>query len=336
MKSSFLDLRNYLLLFTWITAAGCAVGPDFRTPAAPGVKTFTEKPMPAETVSAPGAGGTPQRFETGVNIPEQWWTLFHSQALDRLIRRALVNSPTVAEAEAALREARENLSARTGTVYYPSVDGDLSATRQKTTGASFGQPDAPGSTFTLMNASVNVSYALDIFGGGRRELEALRADVDNRCFRLEGARITLSASIVTTAVKEASLRSRLRAMEEIVVSQTEQLKLVERKFLLGGISRSDVLAQRTQLAQTKATLPPLENELARTRHQLAVLCGRFPGEEGLPQFELEDLNLPTDLPVSLPSSLVRQRPDIRSSEELLHATSARVGVATANLYPRIT
>jgi NodT family efflux transporter outer membrane factor (OMF) lipoprotein len=336
VKSTFCFMREVLVLFTLVSAAGCAVGPDFRTPAAPGVKAYTEKPMPAETVSAPGMGGAPQRFTDGGDIPEQWWTLFHSQTLDRLIRQALANSPTVAEAEAALREARENLRARTGTVYYPSIDGDLSATRQKTTGASLGQPDAPGSTFTLINASVDVSYSLDIFGGGRRELEALRARADNQRFRLEGARLTLSASIVTTAVKEASLRARIRATEEIVTSQTEQLELVERQFLLGGISRSDVLAQRTQLAQTKATLPPLEDELARTRHQLAALCGRFPGEEGLPEFELEDLRLPPDLPLSLPSTLARQRPDIRASEELLHAASAQIGVATANLYPRIT
>jgi NodT family efflux transporter outer membrane factor (OMF) lipoprotein len=329
-------VKKICFFFAWITLAGCAVGPDFRAPGAPGVKSFTEEPMPGETVSAPGTGGETQHFTVNRDIPEQWWTLFHSQTLDRLIRQALAGSPTVEEAEAALREARENLRARTGTVYYPSIDGDLSATRQKSTGASFGQPDAPGSTFTLINASVNVSYALDIFGGGRRELEALRAQTDNRRFLLEGARLTLSASVVTTAVKEASLRARIRATEEIVKSQAEQLELVERQFVLGGISRSDVLAQKTQLAQTKATLPPLENELARTRHQLAALCGRFPGEEGLPVFELDDLDLPTDLPLSLPSSLARQRPDIRASEGLLHAASAQVGVATANLYPHIT
>jgi NodT family efflux transporter outer membrane factor (OMF) lipoprotein len=336
VKSSLRYLRKSLVLFMLITVAGCAVGPDFRTPAAPGVKTYTEKYLPVETVSAPGAAGASQRFADGGDIPQQWWTLFHSEPLDRLIRQALADSPTVAAAESALRQARENLRARTGTVYYPSVDGNLSVARQKSTGASFGQPDAPGSTFSLFNASVNVSYALDIFGGGRRELEALRAQVDYRRFQLEGAHITLTANIVTTAVKEASLRARIRATEEIVTLQAKQLELVERQFILGGISRSDVLAQRTQLAQTKATLPPLENELARTRHQLAALSGRFPGEKGLPEFELESLRLPPDLPVSLPSSLVRHRPDIRASEELLHAASAQVGVATANLYPQIT
>jgi NodT family efflux transporter outer membrane factor (OMF) lipoprotein len=329
-------MKKTLVLFAWITTAGCAVGPDFRTPAAPGVKTYTGEPLPATTVTAPGLGGAPQRFTDGGEIPDQWWTLFHSESLDRLIRQALADSPTVAEAEAALRQARENLQARTGTVYYPAVDGDLSLTRQKSTGASFGQPDAAGSTFTLFNASVNVSYALDIFGGGRRELEALRTQVDFQHFQLKGAHITLSANIVTTAVKEASLRARIRATEEIITLQAKQLELVERQFLLGGISRSDVLAQRAQLAQTRATLPPLENELAQTRHQLAALSGRFPGEKGLPEFELENLRLPTDLPVSLPSSLVRNRPDIRAAEELLHAASAQVGVATANLYPRIT
>jgi NodT family efflux transporter outer membrane factor (OMF) lipoprotein len=292
--------------------------------------------MPVETVSAPGVGGAPQRFADGGDIPDQWWTLFHSEPLDLLVRRALAESPTLAAAEAALRQARENLRARTGTVYYPSLDGNLSAARQKVTGASNGQPDAGSSIFTLLNASVSVSYALDIFGGGRRELEALRAQVDNQRFLLEGAHLTLTANVVTTAVREASLRAQIRATEEIMAAQAKQLEMVERQYLLGGACHADVLAQQAQLAQTRATLPPLEKELAQTRNLLAVLSGRFPGEAELPEFRLEELQLPHELPVSLPSSLVRQRPDIRASEELLHAAGANVGVATANLYPRIT
>jgi NodT family efflux transporter outer membrane factor (OMF) lipoprotein len=325
-----------ILLLAWLAAAGCAVGPDYRPPAAPAVKVYTEDPLPMETVSAPGVGGVAQVFSDGGDIPGQWWALFHSEALDRLIRRALASSPTVAAAEAALVEARESLRARTGTVYYPSLDGGLSASRSKVTGASFGQPGAFDSTFTLINASVSVSYALDLFGGGRRELEALRARVDSERFQLEGARLALSAGIVTTAVKEASLRERIRTTAEIIASQTEQLELVERKYQLGGIPRSDVLAQKTQLAQTKASLPPLEIELARTRHQLAALCGGFPDEKGVPRFELKRLRLPRALPVSLPSSLAHQRPDIRAAEALFHAATAQVGVETANLYPHIT
>ena len=336
MESSRQYLKNTLLVLVWIAIAGCTVGPNFRTPPSPGVNTYTEKPIPAETVSAPSLGGAPQRLLHGEDIPDQWWTLFHSDPLDLLIRRALADSPTLAAAEAALLQARENLRARTGTVVYPSVDANLSATRQRASGASLGLGDAAATTFNLFNASVAVSYTLDIFGSGRRELEGLRAQVDYQRFLLEGAHLTLTSNIVTAGIKEASLRAQLQAYGEIVASQTKQLEMVERQSLIGGASQSDVLAQQTQLAQTKAILPPLEKDLAQNRNLLAVLSAQYPGDATLPEFRLEALQLPQELPVSLPSSLVRNRPDVRAAEELLHTASANVGVASANLYPQIT
>lgn len=315
---------------------GCAVGPDFRAPPPPKTDVYTAAPLPPETAAAPVAGGAAQRFVAGREIPAEWWTLFHSAGLDRLIRRALEESPTLAAAQAALRQAQENRRARLGALF-PSVDANFSVDRQKFTGASFGEPDAPGSLFTLYNASVSVSYSLDLFGGTRRGLEALRAQLDYQRYLLEGSHLTLTSNIVTAAVQESSLRARLRATGEIIAAGEEQLRLVERRFQLGGASRADLLAQQAQLAQTLATLPPLEKELAQTRHQLAVLAGRLPGEAAaLPEFELADLHLPPELPVSLPSELVRQRPDIRAAEELLHEASARIGVATANLFPKLT
>lgn len=336
MESHNRYLKYSLVIFAWITIAGCAVGPDFRTPPAPEVKSYTEKPIPAETVSAPGIGGETQRFVEGGDIPAQWWSLFHSEPLDKLIRRALEDNPTLAASEAALRQAGENLSARAGTVLFPSVDANLSASRQRVSGASSGLTDSVAGTFNLFNASVGISYTLDIFGGGRRELEALRAQVDFQRFQLEGAHLTLSSNIVTAAVKEASLRATIQAYRDIVASQTKQLQMVERQSFIGGASRADVLAQQTQLAQTMVILPPLENDLARNRNLLAVLSGQLPGNAVLPEFRLEDFQLPVELPVSLPSSLVRNRPDVRASEELMHAASANVGVATANLFPQIT
>ena len=336
MRIFFRRRKALVLASVGTLIAGCAVGPDFRTPDAPIVKEYTTERLPSETVSAPGTGGAAQRFVADLDIPGQWWTLFRSEALDRLIRKALHDSPTIAAAKARLREAEENLRVRGGTVYFPSVDGDFSTVRQKTTGASFGQPKAEANTFTLFNASVNVSYTLDIFGGNRRELEALRAQVDYQRFQLEAAHLALTSNIVTSAVMEAALRAQVQVTKEIVEMLRKQLDLVRAKFELGGASRPDVLEQRTLLAQTLATLPPLEKELAKTRHQLAVYAGSFPGEGGIPQFRLEDLELPVDIPVSVPSELVRRRPDIRASEELLHAACAQVGVATANLYPKIT
>jgi NodT family efflux transporter outer membrane factor (OMF) lipoprotein len=228
------------------------------------------------------------------------------------------------------------LNALVGSVLYPKVDASASVTREKISGAAFGQPNARFSPFTLYNASVNVSYALDFFGGARRELEALESQVDVQRFLLEGAYLTITSNIVTTAVKEASLRAQIQSLQEIMAAQQKQFDLVELQFKLGGAARTDVLAQRTQLAQTRATLPPLEKELAQTRYLLAAFAGRLPSEStALPEFTLEGLQLPAELPVSLPSSLVRQRPDIRATEALLHAASAQVGVATANQYPQV-
>jgi len=322
--------------FAILVLSGCAVGPDYRPPEAPSVKTYTAEGLPAETARARGTAGTVQRFNAGRDIPAEWWALFQSDQLDQVIREALHNNPTLAAAQATLRQARENLKAVAGSALFPSVNANASATRQKISGAAFGQPDNNFSPFTLYNASVQVSYPLDFFGGARRELEALKSQVDFQAFQLEAAYLTISANIVTTAIREASLRAQLRAMEEITVSEEKQLALVERQFQLGAVSRPDVLAQRAQLGQTRAQVPPLEKALFQTRHQLAVLAGKMPGDSGtVPTFELDMLRLPEDLPVSLPSTFVRQRPDIRASESLLHAANAQIGVAAANMLPQI-
>jgi NodT family efflux transporter outer membrane factor (OMF) lipoprotein len=316
--------------------AGCAVGPDFRRPAAPAAASYTAGALPSETASAPGTGGASQRFVAGGEIPARWWELFRSPTLDRWIREGLANSPTLDAAEAALRRAQEVRRARAGELL-PSVDGSASVSRQKPSGAALGGSNLEINPFTLYNASVDVSYVLDLFGKTRRGLEALQAQVDYQGFQLEGARLTLASNIATAAFQEASLRGQLRATREILATQEELLGLVEKQFELGGIARTDVLAQRASLAQTRATLPPLEKRLSQTRHLLAVLAGRFPGDAAdLPEFGLDDFELPEELPVSVPSSLARQRPDIRSAEEVLHAASAAVGVATANLYPQVT
>jgi NodT family efflux transporter outer membrane factor (OMF) lipoprotein len=340
MKISSLQPRELIrLLPLWILAAlvvgGCTVGPDFHRPEALKTGKYISTVLPEKTVSAPGEAGAAQRFVPGRDIPAQWWELFHSEALDRLILKALADSPTLGAAQAALRNARENLTAQTGVVLYPAVDAKGSVSREKYSGASFGQPGS-GTLLTLFNASVDVSYVIDFFGGGRRELEALRSQVDYQRFQLEGTYLTLTSNIVTAAVKEASLRAQILATQEVLKAEEKQLDVAEHQFRLGGVSRSDVLAQRAQLAQTRAGLPPLEKELAQNRHLLAALAGGLPGETVLPEFRLEGLHLPQELPVSLPSSLVRRRPDIRAAEEVLHAASAQVGVATANLYPQIT
>jgi NodT family efflux transporter outer membrane factor (OMF) lipoprotein len=328
-------LSGLAIVATSALLAACAVGPDYRAPAAPAASAYTERPQPEKTEAAPVRGGEAQRFEVGAKISAEWWTLFGSPELDELMRTALGGHPTLAAAQAALRQAEENLNAQYA-VLYPSVDASVGAKRQRITGASFGNPAIPSSVFNLYNASVNVSYAIDVAGGARRELEALQAGIEFQRFQLEAAYLSLTANIATTAFREASLREQIRATRDIVDSQERQLQLVEKQFELGAISRSDVLAQRAQLAQTRANLPPLEKALAQTRNQLAVLIGKFPGEAGLPELDLSAFQLPQNLPVSLPSDLVRQRPDIRAAETLMHQTNARIGVAQALMFPQLT
>jgi NodT family efflux transporter outer membrane factor (OMF) lipoprotein len=331
------NLRSTALLGVFgLTLAGCAVGPDFREPAPPQTTRYTETPLPPETVGAPGQGGAAQRFVPGGTIAEQWWTLFRSEPLDRLIRDAVAESPTLAAAQATLRQAKETYAAGSGALLYPGIDANLSANREKVPVVTPGTSSVGGGIFNLYNASVNVSYALDIFGRNRRELEGLQSQVDFRGFQLDGAYLTLTSNIVTAAVREASLRAQIGATREIIAAEERQLELVERQRQLGAVARLPVLAQSTQVAQTRATLPPLERDLARNRHLLAVLAGRLPSEAALPAFELAALTLPQEIPVSLPSELVHQRPDIRAAEAQLHQASAAIGVATANLYPQIT
>ena len=320
-----------------LVLSGCAVGPDFKSPDAPSAASddsYTPTALPEQTAAADGAAGVAQRFAFGQDIPAQWWTLFHSEALDQMIRSALQQSPNMAAAQAALRQAQENLNAESGNLLYPNVSGQLSAERQRASAVSTGIPG--GSVFNLFNASVNVSYTLDVFGASRRTLEGLQAVVDYQRFQVEATYLALTANLVTTAIKEASLRAQLLATQQVLAAQQQQLAVIEKQFALGAIPRFTLLTQRTQVAQTLASLPALEKSLAQTRHQLSVYAGKLPSESGMPEFQLDSLQLPQDLPVTLPSALVRQRPDIRANEELLHQASAQIGVATANQYPQIT
>ena len=317
-----------------LALGGCVVGPNFKSPAAPQLSSnsYTASALPATTVETKDAGhaGAVQHTNYGQALPAQWWTLFHSAQLDQLIRSALEQNPSLSAAEASLRQAQENYNAESGSLKYPSVTGQLGATRERAELYS-----ATPSTFNLYNASVNISYNLDLFGGNKRQLEGLMAEVDYQRFEVEAAYQTLIANVVTTAITEAALRAELKATREVLNSQQKQLDVINKQLALGGIARSVQLTQSTQVAQTQALIAPLEKSLELTRNQLAVYIGKLPSEAGLPEFDLDSLQLPQELPVSLPSSLVSQRPDIRASEALLHQASAQVGVATANLYPQI-
>lgn len=318
---------------------GCNVGPNFRSPPPPATQDYTEEPLPLDTVSTDGPGGASQSFAWNLPIMFEWWRAFQSEDLNCLIERGLANSPTIDSAQAALRVAQFTLYAQIGALQYPQANAALGVSRNQGSAVSFG-PGAdsqdPTTVFNLLNTQLNVSYNLDVFGSTRRQVEALCAQVDYQKYLLAGSIITLASNIATTAITEASLREQIKATNDIINFQSNQLQIVKSQFELGGASRSDVLTQETQLAQTQATLPPLQKSLSQTRHALAVLVGDLPSESYIPKFDLNSIHLPECLPVSLPSMLVRQRPDVQASEALLHQASAQIGVATANLFPQFT
>ena len=315
--------------------AGCAVGPDFKSPDAPKADGYTVERLKQETSAAVIHGGETQRFVSDLDIPGQWWSLYRSEALNTLIAKSIENSPTLDAAKAALIQARENAAAARGS-FWPTLTGNVSATRQKITGSEFGSPQSGTSIFSVGTAELNISYPLDVFGGIRRQVEAAEANEDFERYELAAAYITLTSNVVTAAVQEASLRAQIAATQQIVDIETDELKVLRQQLSLGGVAGGAVLAQEATLAQARTTLPPLQKQLDQTRNQLAALAGHLPNEDIGATFDLNALTLPQDLPLSLPSKLVEQRPDIRAADAQLHQASAEVGVALANEFPQIS
>jgi NodT family efflux transporter outer membrane factor (OMF) lipoprotein len=317
-----------------LSLAGCAAGPDFRTPPPPAVDAYQADALPPATAAAAAPTGDAQRFLEGADVPARWWTTFASSELDRRIEQALAHSPTIASAQAALRQAQEKTGVARGALF-PAVDAKAGATRGNANGLGVAAPGRDAA-FTVYNAGVDVSYTLDLFGGVRRGVEAQAALADYQAFQLQGTYLALASNVATASFREASLREQIRATEEIVEVYRKQLALVERQHEIGAKSLADVLVIRTQVATAAAELPALRQQLAQTQTQLATYLGQFPSQAQLAAVELDALTLPRDVPVSLPSTLVRQRPDIRAAEAQLHQATAAVGVATANLFPQIT
>ena len=317
-----------------VATAGCAVGPDFKKPVPPAEDAYTAEKLPSQTTATAVTGGEAQHFGFGDELPGQWWTLFGSPQLDALISEAMASYPDIAAQQAALREARENVRAQLG-VFAPQLQATFDQERAKISGASIA-PGFPGYVTNLYQANVNVSYTFDIFGAERRQLESLQAQVAYQNFVLEGSYLTLTSNVAATAVQLVSAREQILVTNEIIALEEKELGIIQRQFDLGTHTRADVLQQQSNLASVRATLPALQQQLAAAEHQLAVLTGRFPHDGEPVKFELSDLRLPGELPVSLPSKLVAQRPDIRAQEALMHQASAAIGVATANLLPQVT
>jgi len=321
---------------TVLLLANCAVGPDFQQPAAPDVTGYAPQPLAEQTSSADVKGGEAQRLVQDLDIPGQWWTLFHSAPLNALVEQALKNNPTLPAAEAALRQAWENVYAAEG-AFFPTAVAGYSPSRNKTaTGVTFTSASSGSPFFTLHTAQVVVTYAPDVFGSTRREVESLTATTEFQRFQLEAAYLTLTSNVVAAAVQEASLRGQIAATEEIIKIETQSLGILRRQLELGQVAGGDVAAVEATFAQAQATLSPLHKQLALQRDLLTALIGRLPSQEPAEKFELASLQLPQDLPVSLPSKLVEQRPDIQSAEAQLHAASALIGVAVAAQLPQFT
>ena len=314
--------------------ASCAVGPDFKRPEAPEVSNYLATPLVGQTASAPAKLGEAQRFSADASVSAQWWRSLGSSKLNALIAQAFEASPTLASARATLRQAQEIYSAQAGATRYPQVDAGLGAQRQRLNPDALGQA-GDARDFSLYNASVGVHYTLDLAGANRRALEALVARVEHRQYELEGARLSLAGNIVTTAITQARLGGQIQATEAMLRAQDEQMHVTRERVRLGQAAPDEVLALQTQVEQTRAELPRLRKQFQQSEHLLAALSGRAPAVEGLPTFDLEEFTLPAELPLVLPSELVRRRPDIQAAEALLHAANAEYGVAVARLYPQL-
>jgi len=319
-----------------VLVSGCAVGPNFRRPAPPSATGYTPDPLPAETASATGPTGEAQRFAAGRDIPGQWWTLFHSKPLNALIEQSLTANPTLTAAQAALRQARENVYAQQG-AYYPQIGAGFSASRNLTPLGAVSPASASGSPYySLITPQLNVSFVPDIFGANYRAVESLKAQEENQRFMLEATYLTLTSNVVAAAVQEASLRGQIAATEETIQIEANLLGILHKQLDLGQVAGADVAAQEAALAQAQLALPSLQKQLAQQRDLLTALAGRVPSDEVAERFELAMLDLPLDLPVSLPAKLVDQRPDVRAAEAAMHAASAEIGVAVAARLPQIS
>lgn len=331
-----LPVQGSLLAALLLGVASCAVGPNFKRPPLPSAAGYGIASESRETTSAEGPGGEAQRLVPGLDIPGDWWTLFHSPNLNRLIGQALEANPDLAAAQAALRQARELYLAQRAT-FLPSVQGSFAATRAKNAVATIANPTSlPQSNpyYNLYTPQLTVSYSPDVFGATRRAVESARAQADSARFQYDAIYVTLTSNVVVTAIEEASLRAQIAATERLAALQHQLTATVRGQRKLGTASELDLLTQQSAEAQTLATLPPLRKQLGQTRDALTALLGRLPSDEPKEIFRLDELTLPGELPVSLPSRLIEQRPDVRQAEEDLHVASADAGVALTDMLPQ--
>jgi NodT family efflux transporter outer membrane factor (OMF) lipoprotein len=347
--------RTVLVAAGALLAASCAVGPNFHPPEAPPNVGFAPAPLPAASASTDVQGGEVQHYVAGRDIPFEWWQLFQCSALNSLIEKAFKANPTITAAQAALAQAQELVYAQQG-FYFPSVGATYQAERHKIGGnltndqapgvqgngdnlsAPLQTPGVPPYTaplyYNFQTAELTVGFVPDVFGGNRRQVESLAAQTEVQRFALEATYITLASNVAAAAIQEASLRAQIRATQDLIAADEKALQILRDQFRLGLAMRIDVAVQETTLAQAKATLPPLQLQFEQERDLIRALVGNLPNEDVPETFELEALALPPELPVSLPSRIIEQRPDVRAARAQLHAANAQVGVAVAAMLPQ--
>ncbi|MGB4924209.1 MAG: efflux transporter outer membrane subunit [Candidatus Nitrotoga sp.] len=346
-------------LFRWVALTllallnGCAMGPDFKKPEAPLATSYSPQPLQQDTAVIPGQSGELQKYNVSATIPFDWWTMFHSPQINSLIQRAFKANPSIQSAQAALRRMQQNVIAQEG-FFYPTLGANYSPSRNKLAGNNGGNAlglqgngrsiqtglNPAGPIFvepTYYNyhvAQLTVGYVPDVFGGNRRQVESLQAQLNAQHFQLEATYITLASNVVAAALQEASLRSQIAVMQKIINFYNENLEIMRKQLKLGFIAELDVASQESLKAQAEQALIPMKKQLEQIRDLIRALAGNLPNEDVPEKFELAALHLPQELPLSLPSQLVEQRPDIRAAQEQLHSASAEVGVAIASRLPQ--
>lgn len=321
-----------LSAFCLLGLGGCAIGPRYHSPHAPSVHRYTPRHEP-QTTSAPGGkAGAAQRFRYGVSPPLQWWTAFRSTAIDHLVALALRRNPTLATDRARLLQARAVVAADEG-VFYPQVNGNLGAARQKSSAVS--HTGSGAGIYSLYTGGVSVSYYPDVFGVNKLVYNSAESLARYQRDQLLAAQLTLIGNVVTTAVQAASDQAQVAATHRIIRSETRLLALTRMQYRAGAVPYLSVVNQESQLATSKAALPGLLQQLATVRYALADLIGEFPAQWRPIHLRLSHLYLPRSLPVSLPSVLVKNRPDIRAATEQLRYANAEVGIADAQFYPTV-
>jgi NodT family efflux transporter outer membrane factor (OMF) lipoprotein len=333
-----LPIRTALWGVIVVSISGCAVGPNFTPAPAPDVNGY----VPGNLASPdPGRGGpriASQHFITGTDVSARWWAAFKSPLLNELVKQSVDHNPNLQAAEAAIRVAQYNAQAQRG-LFFPQVTGNSTSSNLllSNAGSVFGADlgSVPQTTYSLVTNQLTVSFVPDIWGGNFRAVESLDAVTEQQLFQLEAAYLALTSNVVTAAIQEASLRGQIAATQRIIAIERNLLDILKRQLNYGQAARADVLAQEAALAAAEQLLPPLEKQLAQQRDLLTALAGQYSADEVAQKFDLAHLRLPANLPISLPSKLVDQRPDVRAAEANMHAASALVGVSIAARLPNI-